>query len=108
MHNYVFDLSNPVFFALPQDALEKIGQIPGVSDTVWVIGGSQIYESALKSKLFNRIYLTHISTHFECDAFFPKINFSDFHEVTDPEVAGDEQREGEVTYKFKILEKKSE
>ena len=86
--------------------MEKLKQVPNISDTVWVIGGSQIYESALKSEFFNRIYLTKISTHFECDTFFPKINFSDFNEVTEPDVPQDDQNEGEVTYNFKIYEKK--
>ncbi len=81
-------------------------QRPDISETVWVIGGSEIYASALRSELFHRIYLTEISTPFECDTFFPQINFDEFKEVSDPDVTSEEQREGDVVYKFKIYEKR--
>lgn len=89
-----------------QDAIESLKERPDISETIWVIGGSEIYASALRSELFHRIYLTKISTPFECDTFFPAINFDEFMEVSDPHVPSEEQREGNVVYKFKIYEKK--
>lgn len=89
-----------------QDAIESLKERPDISETIWVIGGSEIYASALRSELFHRIYLTEISTPFECDTFFPAINFDEFKEVSEPNIPSEEQREGDVVYKFKIYEKK--
>ena len=76
-----------------------------VSETVWVIGGSQVYESAMRSDLLHRIYLTEISTPFDCDTFFPKFDATDFRQVVDEKVPTEEQKEGEVVYAFKVYEK---
>jgi dihydrofolate reductase len=70
-----------------------------------VIGGTKIYEEGMNSDRCHRIYLTEIDQSFECDTFFPKIDFQKFKEVTDPDVPQEQQREGDVTYKFKIYER---
>lgn len=57
------------------------------------------------SDLLHRIYLTEISTHFECDTFFPKFNAADFRVVDDDKVPTGEQKEGDVSYAFKVYEK---
>jgi dihydrofolate reductase len=43
----------------------------GVDRKIFVIGGAQIYEEALKKEQANRILLTRVLTDFECDTFFP-------------------------------------
>jgi dihydrofolate reductase len=43
---------------------------------VFVIGGGQIYEVALKNDLVDVMYLTHIHHEFEGDTFFPKFDSS--------------------------------
>ena len=45
-------------------------------DTVWIIGGSQIYKEFLDNKLIiiDKIYVTYIDKEFKCDTFFPNIN----------------------------------
>lgn len=40
-------------------------------ETVFVIGGSQVYEEALRNEHCRRIYLTQILAKFNCDTFFP-------------------------------------
>jgi dihydrofolate reductase len=42
---------------------------------------------------------------FECDTFFPKIDFTKFRPASDPQVPEGQQQEGDVTYTFKVYEK---
>lgn len=42
-------------------------------DTIWVIGGHQIYNTFIKKNLIDELYITHINADFECDTFFPEI-----------------------------------
>lgn len=45
-------------------------------DTVWIIGGYNIYKSFLEDKYLSELHITYIDDDFECDTFFPdyKIN----------------------------------
>lgn len=47
-------------------------------DIIWIIGGSQIYDEFINSKLIDidKIYVTYIDNEFECDTFFPNININ--------------------------------
>ncbi|KAL3286505.1 hypothetical protein HHI36_001010 [Cryptolaemus montrouzieri] len=38
-------------------------------EQVWICGGSKIYEDAMNSKYFYRLYLTRIKKNFDCDTF---------------------------------------
>lgn len=42
-------------------------------ESVFIIGGEAVYESALKSPRCNKIYMTCVMAPFECDAFFPSM-----------------------------------
>jgi dihydrofolate reductase len=48
-------------------------------EDAFIIGGGQIYEQALN--LAGRIIVTEIQSSFDCDAFFPKIDFDEWREV---------------------------
>jgi dihydrofolate reductase len=41
-------------------------------DTVWVLGGAEVYRTALKSQFFHRLYLSRIRATYPCDVFFPE------------------------------------
>lgn len=45
--------------------------------TPWVIGGQSIYEQALEYA--SEIHLSILSQSYECDAFFPKIELSEYN-----------------------------
>jgi len=51
-------------------------------DTIWVIGGTQIYELFLNNnnhKLkVNNIYVTYIDKEYTCDTFFPNIDTKEY------------------------------
>ena len=40
-------------------------------DTVWVIGGAQIYDLFLKENMIDEIYVTNIIKNYNCDTKFP-------------------------------------
>ena len=88
-----------------QEAVETLAGYPDLSDIAWVGGGTVVYEEAMGSSLCHRIYLTEIDQSFECDTFFPKINLDEFELVQDPEVPQKLQREGDVTYNFRVYQK---
>lgn len=50
-------------------------------DTLFLIGGSNLYEQALNSDLVDELILTEIHQEFEGDAYFPKWDPSKFTEV---------------------------
>jgi len=56
-----------------EQAIEYLGSPSVASRTpkVFVIGGAQIYDAALRLKQAKRILLTSIMNDFECDTFFP-------------------------------------
>jgi len=42
-------------------------------DTVWFIGGEQIYKTVINMDIINNIFITEIDKDFTCDTFFPKL-----------------------------------
>ena len=42
-------------------------------ETVFVIGGAQVYQEAIKHPRCRKIYVTQIQSEFECETFFPPI-----------------------------------
>ena len=48
---------------------------------VFFIGGEQIYKIAQQRYSINKYYLTQVLQKYECDTFFPMIDFSDYYLV---------------------------
>jgi len=68
-------------------------------ENVFVIGGSRVFDEALRHPRCESIYLTRIlHPSFECDVFFPEIPQTFFLDV-DSEKAAEHEEEG-VRYKF--------
>ncbi|VAX35474.1 Dihydrofolate reductase [hydrothermal vent metagenome] len=40
-------------------------------ESIFVIGGQQVFEEALKYSQCQKLYITHIQKNFSCDTFFP-------------------------------------
>jgi len=72
-------------------------------DTVWVMGGTRVYQAALNSAYTDRLYLTYIHLELDSDAFFP--DFSAFkrikNEVTEDKVL----EENGIQFEFQTYEK---
>ncbi|CAG0881796.1 unnamed protein product [Cyprideis torosa] len=54
-------------------------------DRIWVHGGHNLYELALQSPYFYRLYQTHVHGTYPADAYFPEIDFGQLKKVTDPD-----------------------
>ena len=76
-------------------------------ETCWIIGGSSIYQESMNMTECHRIYLTHIDQDFKCDVFFPSIGES-YRQLDENEsgVTSQLQTENDVTYHYKVFEKK--
>ena len=73
-------------------------------EKVWVMGGQNIYEDALKHPIVKRVYLTHICHNHDADRFFPV--FEDkFKVVSDPDVDHSQQEENGVKFQFQVYER---
>lgn len=69
-----------------QDAYREANKF---DDTVFVIGGGQIYEAAMET--IDTIYATEMDAHTEGDAHFPVIDPTKWHETSREHHAADEQ-----------------
>ncbi len=80
---------------------ESVNLINGI-DEVMVIGGAAIYEAALP--LADRLYITHVHANVDGDAFFPKVNFEQWNEVSIENFNKDESNP--FDYSFAVYDKK--
>lgn len=103
-------------------SLEKALAEASPEGRIFVIGGSQIYEAALKLKEAKRILLTKIQSEFECDTFFPvelkdgavgegweRRSRKELKEWVGEDVEGDEEgivEEGGTKYVFEMWERR--
>merc|ERR1712037_138930 len=87
-----------------EEVEEKLEEHP--IDEIWLIGGSSLYERAMETAAVTHIYLTRIHANFDCDTFFPQIDFGHYVEVKDPDVDGETQREGDLSYNFTVYERR--
>lgn len=87
--------------------LEKSSKLFKQIETVWIIGGSQLYEEALNSEKLNRIYLTEILSTFEgCTSFFPIIPNNLFVELhNQPNVPKGIFSENGIRFRFRVLQR---
>lgn len=65
---YKTPTSSLVFYNTLSEAVEDHRQ-----STIWIIGGSQIYEETFKNEIAQGIYLTEFDDVYNCDTFLPKI-----------------------------------
>ncbi|MBP9853659.1 MAG: dihydrofolate reductase [Candidatus Omnitrophica bacterium] len=53
---------------------DVLGKMAYDVETVFVIGGQQIFQESLKSSYCKKLYITHIVGDYHCDTFFPAFN----------------------------------
>ncbi|KAK9886309.1 hypothetical protein WA026_015820 [Henosepilachna vigintioctopunctata] len=73
-------------------------------EDVWICGGSKIYEDAMKSQHFYRLYLTRIKKNYDCDTFFPKL-IENIKKVSDTLVPQGIQEENGIQWEVEVWEK---
>jgi len=76
-------------------------------ETIWNIGGREVYERGLQSPILDRIYITRIyEPHFDTDVVFPDVDWSLFREIQPEEEAyRGEQIENGIRYRYCIYER---
>lgn len=50
---------------------------------IFVIGGSMLYQEAIKHKDLRYIYVSKLNKEYECDVYFPKIDIPKVHQSED-------------------------
>lgn len=61
-----------------EDMLTLVKKLQNENTSIWFIGGSRIYEEALKRKLVSKMYITMVHGNFETDTFLNKELLSSF------------------------------
>jgi dihydrofolate reductase len=75
-----------------EQALEVAGEVP----EVMVVGGGTIYKELLPQA--DRLYLTQVDTEVDGDARFPKIDFSQWRELSRESHTADERNAFDYTF----------
>lgn len=79
------------------DALEMCEEVP----EMMVIGGASLYEQMLPQA--DKLYLTFIEHTFHADVFFPTIDFSQWHKVSEEHYLAN--ADSPFAYSFQVFEK---
>ncbi len=75
-------------------------------EEAFIIGGGQIYQMAFDKKIIDKLYLTELDLEVEnCEVFFPKIDRSEWTEISRREGVIDEKNTVAQTYL--VLERKA-
>ncbi|KAG8456429.1 hypothetical protein GDO86_002274 [Hymenochirus boettgeri] len=75
-------------------------------DLIWIIGGSSLYQEAMKKPLNQRLFVTRILKEFECDTHLPEIDSNSFKLHPEyPGITSEIQEENGIQYKFEVYEK---
>ena len=89
-----------------QNAFNVVEEMNDKIETCWVIGGSSVYEEAMRNPRLDRIYITNIMKDYECDTFFPTLAIGDWEQVDDKMVPKDIQAEDGVKFQYKVYSRK--
>lgn len=90
-----------------QEAVRKLEspEYVGKIESVWIIGGSKVYDAALNEGYCDKIFLTIIKKNFPCDVFVNMDLSKGFKEIVDSRVPTELQEEDGIEYIFKVYEK---
>ncbi|XP_037623122.1 dihydrofolate reductase-like [Sebastes umbrosus] len=91
------------------DSAARLAAQPPLADlieTIWVVGGTQVYKDALEHPWCDLVYLTDVMAEFDCDVFFPEFDRGLFKEQEGyPHVPSGIQEEKGIKYKFQVFKK---
>jgi len=82
-------------------SIEEVGKICSREDECFIIGGGSVYKQFLP--LADKLYITWVLKDFEADIFFPKVDFSQWKEISRSEKQHDVTEE--VEFVFIVYEK---
>ncbi|CAK6960111.1 zgc:153031 [Scomber scombrus] len=77
-------------------------------ETIWIVGGTRVYQDALKHPWCDLVYLTDVMADFDCDVFFPEFDRGLFKvQERFPGVPSGIQEENGIKYKFQVFKKET-
>ncbi|XP_029289979.1 dihydrofolate reductase [Cottoperca gobio] len=91
-------------------AVRLAGEPPlaGLIETIWIVGGTQVYKEALEHPWCDLIYLTKVMADFDCNVFFPEFDRGLFKvQEGFPGVPSEIQEENGIKYKFQVFKRES-
>ena len=99
------NLENCEVFVSLEEAMEFLKQKPDLIESVYAVGGTQVYKAAMESSSFGRFFLTRILADFnECNIFIEPKNFlQSFRKLKDDELV-DQSKLFECDYNHKHIE----
>lgn len=89
---------------LTASSLDEAVHLAGDTKKIFIIGGAQIYEQAIRNPLVTELDITQIEENFEADVFFPEIDSKIWEEINREDFTADEKNKYNysfVTYKRK-------
>ena len=86
------------------EAIDFLNKQPQI-ESIFVIGGEQVYRSVLDLNLCDRVYLTRVLKEFDCDAHYPPLDASRFSLVQTDEVPVGIQEENGLQYEYLVYER---
>ncbi|XP_076841290.1 dihydrofolate reductase [Brachyhypopomus gauderio] len=93
------------------DGMIHLASLPPLSslvETIWILGGAQVYKQALEHPWCDHIYLTNIMADFDCDVFFPNFDGNIFKKQDRfPGVSDEIQEENGIKFQFQVFKKES-
>ncbi|XP_028264062.1 dihydrofolate reductase [Parambassis ranga] len=93
------------------DSAVRVAAEPPLSDlieTIWIVGGTQVYQDALKHPWCDLLYLTDVMADFDCDVFFPEFNRTLFKKQERfPGVPNEIQEENGIKYKYQVFKREA-
>lgn len=74
-----------------ESALKLLSEKPFADsiETIWNIGGAEIYDLALRESLVNEIHLTRVHKNFNADVHLKSLDFNKLARVVDAEIASE-------------------
>ena len=87
------------------EALQLVDSLSEKLESCWVIGGSSVYEEAMRNIRLERLYITRILKDFDCDTFLPDINTDKWKVTEDKDVPAEVQEEAGVQFKYEIYQR---
>jgi dihydrofolate reductase len=96
-----------------EEALKKANELATLDKEIFIIGGSRLFNEAIKSDKLDKIYYTHINKSFGCDNFVKPILGRDdmVYEVTNKIINVNKSEQdgdtiGEVELTFYLIRRK--
>jgi len=84
-----------------EEAMRDLSEMDQEPESVFIIGGGQIFDEVVKMPECQRIFMTKVYGDFNCDTFFPNIDESQFELTEESEV----KEENGTRFQFQIFER---